>query len=348
MTSDLQAGQAPQSVQSEFVTPFFLTGIGRLAAESPLEREKKGIQYFSLTVRSVLNRCTNPSMPFAWSINPYRGCEFACKYCYARYTHEFMDFHDPIDFETKVFAKRSVSQILRRELTPNRIGKSTVAIGTATDPYQPAERQFRVTREILQTLSILEGFSFSITTKSDLILRDLELLKEASKRNELRVNLSLTTLDAKLARLLEPKAPQPDRRFRVLKTLVENGIHAGILMMPLLPGLTTSRKSLEDIISRSSAAGARFLHPGMVFLMPSAQALFFPLLKEKFPHLFDKYRKTFGRSAFLPKEYEQKILIQVEELKRKYGIPVDCLSPGVKSSEGKGTVQQLNLGFRQD
>jgi DNA repair photolyase len=346
MTTHFHAGQDPPSVQSEYATPLFLTGIGRLAADSPLERQKKGIQYFSLTVRSVLNRCTNPSMPFDWSINPYRGCEFACKYCYARYTHEFMELHDPIEFESKVFAKRSVSQILRRELSQNRIGKSTLAIGTATDPYQPAERQFRVTREILQTVSMLEGISFSITTKSDLILRDLELLKEVSKRNDLRVNLSLTTPDAKLARLLEPKAPQPERRFKVLKALVENGIHAGILMMPLLPGLTTARRSLEEITSRSSAAGARFLHAGMVFLMPSTQAFFFPLLKEKFPHLFDKYRITFGRSAFLPKEYEQKILIQVEELKRKYEIPVDCLSPGMNAAEGKATVQQLEFGFR--
>lgn len=346
MTSNFHAVQSPPSPQLEFFSPLLLRGIGRLAAESPLEREKKGVQYFSLTVRSVLNRCINPSMPFAWSINPYRGCEFACTYCYARYTHEFMEFHDPIEFEKKVFAKRSVSQILRRELTPNRVGESTVAIGTATDPYQPAERQFRVSREILQTLSLLEGFSFSITTKSDLILRDLDLLKQVSERNELRVNLSLTTSDARLARLLEPKAPQPNRRFKTLKALIENGIHAGILMMPLLPGLTTSRTNLEDIIGRSSAAGARFLHAGMVFLMPSAQAFFFPLLKKKFPHLFDKYRKTFGRSAYLPKEYEQKILIEVEELKQKYGIPRDCHPPGVNAAEGKGTVHQLELEFQ--
>src|SRR5919205_1255655 len=144
-----------------------LVGIARLASESPLLEAKRAVQYFEIGSRSILNR-TKPNMPFQWTINPYRGCEFGCRYCYARYTHEFMGMEDGREFEDKIYAKAHVAELLRRDLRKVKPGES-IAIGTATDPYQPAERRFGRTRSLLEVLAEGRGRSISITTKSDVI-----------------------------------------------------------------------------------------------------------------------------------------------------------------------------------
>ena len=158
-----------------------LVGIARLAAEGESLRQGHDVEYFTLPVRSLLNRCTGVRMPFDWTINPYRGCEFACKYCYARYTHEFMEMRDGVDFEQKIFVKQHAADLLRQELRRVKPGEQ-IAIGTATDPYQPAERRFEVTRGILEELSRHEGLNLGIITKGNLILRDLDLLSRSDKR----------------------------------------------------------------------------------------------------------------------------------------------------------------------
>src|SRR5499426_286439 len=153
-----------------------LVGIAHLAAQGESVREGHNIEYFTLPVKSLLNRCTVERMPFSWTINPYRGCEFACKYCYARYTHEFMEMRDGLDFERKIYVKQHTTWLLRQELKKVRSGEE-IAIGTATDPYQPAERRFGITQAILREFAQHKGFSIGIVTKSNLVLRDLELLK---------------------------------------------------------------------------------------------------------------------------------------------------------------------------
>src|SRR5437762_10109718 len=188
-----------------------LVGIARLAAQSELLQAKRAVQYFEIPARSILNR-TKPNMPFQWTINPYRGCEFGCKYCYARYTHEFMEMRDGRDFERKIFAKVNAPELLREELRQAKDKGLPVALGTATDLYQPAEKQFGVTRRMLEALAGFEGLDFSITTKSVLILRDLDLLRSIAGRHRFGVHMTVTTLDARLARLLEPKAPPPADR----------------------------------------------------------------------------------------------------------------------------------------
>ncbi len=167
-------------------------GIARLAAYSPVLEAKRSVQYFEIPARSILNR-TKPNMPFQWTINPYRGCEFGCKYCYARYTHEYMEMR-PEEFEDKIYAKSSAAHLLRQEL--RRVDrKDHIAIGTATDPYQPAERRFGRTRGILEVFARERGRYLGITTKSALVLRDLDLLQEIARANVLGVNLTITTLD---------------------------------------------------------------------------------------------------------------------------------------------------------
>src|SRR5437763_4118521 len=160
-----------------------LVGIARLAAESPQVRERAEVEYFALESRSTLNRESSGRMPFAWTINPYRGCEFGCHYCYARYTHEFMELRDGLDFERKIYAKANAPELLRQELRAARDRGLPISLGTATDPYQPAEREFRITRRMLEVFAEFDGLEFSITTKGAvLILRDLDLLKLISAK----------------------------------------------------------------------------------------------------------------------------------------------------------------------
>ena len=169
-------------------------------------------------------------MRFTWTINPYRGCEFGCKYCYARYTHEFMGMEDGRLFEERIYSKAEAARLLRDELKHHREG--SIAIGTSTDPYQPAERRFGTTREILEVFAECAGRSLSITTKSDLVTRDLDLLREVGRKNELHVNMTVTTTDAALARRLEPRAPRPDLRLEAVRLLTAGGIRAGVFAKP--------------------------------------------------------------------------------------------------------------------
>jgi DNA repair photolyase len=295
-----------------------LVGIARLASLSPQVRERADVSYFALPARSILNRESNRRMPFAWTINPYRGCEFGCKYCYARYTHEFMEMRDGLDFERKIYAKADAPDLLRAELRQARDKGLPIAFGTATDPYQPAEKQFRVTQRLLEVFAEFEGIRFSITTKSVLILRDLDLLKTIARKHHFRIHMTVTTTRPRLARLLEPKAPPPAKRLEALARLVEAGIHAGVNAMPILPGITDSPASLEELARRASEAGARFFHSNTLFLMPSAMRTFMPFLKEEFPRLARRYQQLYAHSAYLSEDYKKEIAARVAALQERY------------------------------
>src|SRR5438067_3382250 len=167
-----------------------LVGIARLASHGESVRQGHEVEYFTLPVRSLLNRCVSKrQMPFTWTINPYRGYEFACKYCYARYTHEFMEMRDGIEFEQKIYAKQHAADLLRQELRRVKTGEQ-IAIGTATDPYQPIEKKLEITRAILQEFSRHSGFEMGVVTKSAMVVRDVDLLKEISQHNRITVNFT--------------------------------------------------------------------------------------------------------------------------------------------------------------
>src|SRR5207248_9513285 len=169
--------------------PAGFVGIARLTQQSAHQDDGHEVEYFELPSRSLLNRCTSKRMPFTWTINPYRGCEFACKYCYARYTHEFMEMRDGLDFERKIYVKQNAGWLLRQELKKVRPGEG-MAMGAATDPYQPAERRYEVTRAILEELAQHHGLSLGIITKSTLIVRDVELLRKFAENNHLSVHVT--------------------------------------------------------------------------------------------------------------------------------------------------------------
>ena len=296
-------------------------GIERMAREASALLEKREAEYLSIQVRSILNRCTSPRMPFTWTINPYRGCEFGCRYCYARYTHEFMGLNRWEDFEEKIYVKRDAARILARELTPQRLSGQSIALGTATDPYQPAERRYGVTRSLLAVMAAAQDLRLSITTKSDLVTRDIDLLRRVAARSSVQVNLTLTTLDRRLARILEFRAPTPELRLKALRSLREAGIIAGINIAPIMPDITDDRANLEAVIAAARGHGATHVFANVLFLKPSAQQAFFPFLEQHFPYLRKRYAARFARSAFLDRAYKDRIFRLVAELKQKHGFP---------------------------
>src|SRR6204780_4867112 len=277
-----------------------LVGIARLASEGESLREGHNVEYFTLPTKSLLNRCVSKrGLPFAWSINPYRGCEFACRYCYARYTHEFMEMRDGVEFEQKIYVKQHTADLLRRDLRRVKPGES-IALGTATDPYQPAERRYEVTRGILEEFVRHRGLELGIVTKSNLIVRDLDLLREVSRNNVVSVHITVTTLNVELARILEPRAPRPDLRMEAVREISEAGINVGVSCSPVLPGITDSPADLEALVREAAAAGARHIFANPLFLKPCSAAVFLPFLEQQFPKLVESYRQRYQDRAFLP------------------------------------------------
>lgn len=296
-----------------------LVGIARLAAHSESVRQGHDVEYFTLPVKSLLNRCTGTRMPFDWTINPYRGCEFACKYCYARYTHEFMEMRDGLEFEQKIYAKQHAVELLRQELRRVKPGEQ-IALGTATDPYQPMEKKLEITRGILQEMARHAGLEIGIVTKSAMAVRDIDVLCEIAKNNRISVSFTVTTVDVELARVLEPRAPRPDLRLEALRRLREAGIRAGVICAPVLPGITDAPKQLEMVVSGAANAQASHIYANPLFLKPCSAAVFMPFLKEHFPQLLPQYEQRFKDKAFLPAAYRKRISELLAKLRMKYGI----------------------------
>ncbi|HEY1422895.1 MAG TPA: radical SAM protein [Candidatus Acidoferrum sp.] len=313
-----------------------LVGIARLASISPAAATRRKSderpEYFLLPVKSVLNKCESGRVPFDWTINPYRGCEFACKYCYARYTHEFMEL-DGLAFEKKIFVKKDAAVLLTRDIaTKYSFAKERtqngddvpehICIGTATDPYQPAEKEFGVTRACLEELARHPGLSLSIVTKSNLISRDIDVLQEIAKHSRLHVDMTITTLRPRLARMMEPRAPRPDLRLAAVRKLRDAGISAGVLASPLLPGITDREGELESLAAAAKEAGALWFSSGVLFLMPSSAKQFLPFLREKFPRLIRQYESWYSRNAYPPESYRQKVAARVSRIKSQFGFNV--------------------------
>jgi len=307
-----------------------LVGIARLAANSPLAETQRNSperpEYFLLPVRSILNRCDSKRVPFEWTINPYRGCEFACKYCYARYTHEYMEL-DGSEFEKKIFVKKDAAGLLVQDLrkysyeskSSGGVYPEHIAIGTATDPYQPAEREYGVTRACLEELAKREGLSVSLITKSNQIVRDIDLFKRIAERSEISLNITITTLRPRLARLLEPRAPRPDLRLAAVKQLREAGLAVGVSACPLIPGMTDRDGELEGLATAAKTAGAQWFFSNVLFLMPSSAKEFLPFVREKFPKLARQYEEWYSKNGYAPDEYRKKMSERVAKIRRELG-----------------------------
>ncbi len=296
-----------------------LVGIARLAAASEVLQAKQRVEYLELETRQFLGKNSNPRMPFVWTLNPYRGCEFGCKYCYARYAHEFMELRDPLQFERKIFAKRFVPKHFRQELRKVKSDQS-IWIGTATDPYQPAERRFRVTQSILEVFAGERGFRVGITTKSDLVVRDADLLATVARANAVRVNLTITTLDEALARALEPMAPRPALRIKAVRDLARAGIRVAVMAHPVMPLINDSEASLNAVCQAAAEAGATWFTAAPLFLKDCAAQVFLPFLEERFPHLARRYRERYQASAYLKGHYPEMLRQRVSEIRARHGM----------------------------
>ncbi|MBV9763801.1 MAG: radical SAM protein [Acidobacteriaceae bacterium] len=296
-----------------------LVGIARLAAEGNLLSEKRRVEYRTLPTRKWLNRYNSQRVPFHWSINPYRGCEYGCKYCYARFTHEFLERRDLEAFETEIYAKNWDRAAFQEELKSVKPGH-IIGIGTATDPYQPAERKFRRTRQALEAMLNLRGALLFITTKSNLVTRDIALLKQLAEQNEVGVTLTITTMDRALARLIEPYAPRPDLRMQAVRELAEAGVAVDVIANPVLPLLTDSEENLEAVARAAKLARANHFGANVLFLKPCAQRVFFPFLAENFPRYLRRYEKSFETGAYLRGAYPDRIRQLVDGIRERVGI----------------------------
>ncbi len=318
----------------------------------PVVGAQKDIRYYGTTVTGVLNSPETTGMSF-WSINPYIGCAFGCTYCYARYAHRFVmerqtgdggretgespsdvpslddeleEFPPWLAFERRIFVKRNAAQALRRTLQGRSKSLGAVqrgepiVIGTATDPYQPAERHFRITRELLEVLAEARRLRLVIITKSPLITRDVALLARIAQRSRLTIHLSLITLDRELARRVEPRAPTPEARLRALRRLSAAGIDVGINIMPVLPGITDRPDALAALVRAVAEGGASHINACALRLRVTSRRRYLPWLDQEFPELTARYQRAYGRDYQITDRYREGLRQFLKRACRKAGI----------------------------
>jgi DNA repair photolyase len=330
----------PSTPESLFpILPSGPTGLARLAAEATHADDGHLIEFRAIQSRSILNKSVSKrQLSLAYSINPFRGCEFACRYCYARYTHEFLQptpintpppgTHDipqqpwALAFEREIYLKENAAWLLEQELRTlaPRLAENQdeIAIGTATDPYQPIERRVGITRSLLEVFARQQGLRIGLITKSSLITRDIDLFQQIAARNILVLHVTITTTDAKLARLLEPRAPRPDLRFAAVKKLRAAGLTAGILCSPLLPSINDSVNALDAVASRAAQANASFLGAGPLFLKSCSRPTWLSFVREHFPHLLPDYTRRYATADFVDAAYRNRMSTTLRQLCRKH------------------------------
>jgi DNA repair photolyase len=333
-----------------------------------LESRKRGTQFHELSSRSILNTPESTGMGF-WSANPYVGCEFGCSYCYARYTHRyvaerardtgavtpgtFADLTVPAGlepFEHRIFVKRrrSVAEALERDLRrlrrrTERDGRQNLVIGSGTDPYQPAERLYQITRTILERLRRERGIRIGIITKSALVCRDIPLLRDLARVHPVSVYISLISVDAEITSQFEARSPQPHVRLRALARLTAAGIRAGLIVAPVLPGVTDSTDQFERLLGAARDAGARFALPIPLRLYPDARQRVVPLVAERNDGLAARYRRRFAEGWNVPDTYADAMRQRFHTIAARYGIPDTSEDREQPSQDEAGRITQLSL-----
>jgi DNA repair photolyase len=280
---------------------------GRMADEKLFELRRrtfdtpqfKGIEFIEVEAKSIVNHVPGSYLPFNWTINPYRGCSHACVYCFARVTHTYMDMNAGRDFESKIVVKVNAPELLRKKLRSKGWKGEHIAMGTATDPYQRAEGRYKIMPRIIEALSDYRN-PFSILTKGTLILRDLELLAEATEVTEVSAALSIGTLDDVAWRKSEPGTPHPRKRMEAVSRLNEAGVPCGVMVAPVLPGITDDRDKLREVVDAAVGAGATHVTPILLHLRPVVREEYMGWLQEHYPGLVESYEATYRR-AYAPK-----------------------------------------------
>ena len=285
----------------------------------------RDVTFEAVPTRSVLNSPAATHMPF-WSINPYIGCEFGCTYCYARDTHRWTMARaegaggEDDSFENRILVKIDAPTILRRTLDPTRINGAPIVIGTATDPYQPAERRFRITRGLLESFLPHRGLHLGIITKSPLITRDTDLLVQLAERHTVSIHISLAALEGRLVRRIEARSPAPHARLRALGRLAAAGLDVGLLVAPIVPGVTDGRDQLTALFRAAKEAGARRVAGEALRLGPAARRHFLPHLAREFPDLAERYNRRYGQRQSAGKDYLSALARRLDAIRQELGL----------------------------
>jgi DNA repair photolyase len=275
------------------------------------------VEYREEPCRSALNRVQG--MPFGWSLNPYMGCAHRCTFCYVRAFEARADRPADNRYGTSIRVKTNVADVLRRELARASWEREGVAIGAATDPYQPAEGRYRLTRRCIEVLAEAAN-PFAVITRGPLIVRDIDVLAAAARVAEVSVTFSIPTLDLDIWRRTEPGTAPPHQRLRALRQLVDAGIRTGVGMAPILPGLSDRPELLADVVRAARAAGATGIWSNLLYLKPGTREHFLEALERDWPELLPEYERLYARRAYLPAEETNPVRDQVRALARSHGV----------------------------
>jgi len=309
--------------------------------------EFRGMEFIHVTAKSIINEVPASPLPFRFTINAYRGCSHACTYCFARPTHRYLELDPWKGFDRQIVVKVNAVDRLRAELRPHRWNGDSIAMGTNTDPYQRCEGRYRLTRGLVEAL-VEHANPFSILTKSTLVLRDVDLLAEGARRAAVGVNFSVGTLDTEVWQLTEPGTPHPLRRLGAVRTLREAGIDCGVLMAPIIPGLSDGPDQLEEVVAGAVAAGAASITPVVLHLRPGVKELFLAWLADVRPDLAARHRRLYGNRSTAPAAERQRIAALVHRLIRRHGGVTSPRSPprpppAVRPARGRKQPAQLRL-----
>lgn len=283
-------------------------------------RERGGVAYRELATRSLLNRCDSARMPFEWTVNTYRGCAMGCRYCYAAYTHEFMGIATAEEFHSTVYVKVGGEEETARRLSAIIRRGERIALGTATDPYQPGEAEHKVTRRFLEIVARHRNVHLGITTKGALVLRDLDLLRRIHERSSLSVHVSLIWPRAELLRRIEPWAPPPAVRIEVMRRLAEAGLDVALALAPILPAITDNESDVDELLGEVRAAGVTRMFWNILFLRSPTKEKYLRWLAAEFPRYLEGYRRAYGRRVYLGGAYRERVRALVERLRERHGL----------------------------
>jgi DNA repair photolyase len=277
-------------------------------------------QYLEDTCKTALNRVPDVSrVPFRWTVNPYRGCSHSCHYCFARAFHTYLDLGVGDDFSSKIVVKTNVVEVLRRELASPRWTGETIAMGTATDPYQHCEGRYRLTGGIISALVDFAN-PLSILTKSTMIVRDLELYRGLNEVAPLTVSMSVGTLDEEVRKVVEPGTPPGRRRLEILGRFAEAGIRTGVLVAPVLPGLTDDDEHLDEVLAACEEAGVGWASAIVLHVRPGIREHFMPWVKHAYPWLYPRYVELYGGRAYAPRAYQEQVAERFARLRLRHGL----------------------------
>ncbi|HLL64255.1 MAG TPA: Rv2578c family radical SAM protein [Micromonosporaceae bacterium] len=328
-------GDDPGQARAATPLPLALPGAVVRTFDTP---EFAGITFYEVHAKSLLNRVPGASrVPFEWTVNPYRGCSHACVYCFARSTHTYLDLDAGQDFDSRVVVKVNAGELLRHELASPRWGGHHIAMGTNVDCYQRAEGRYRLMPEIIAALRDRAN-PFSILTKGTLIARDLDLLRQAAQVTTVAVAFSIGFLDPALWRTVEPGTPAPLRRLDVVRQFADAGFAVGVLMAPILPGLTDTDDAIEATVQAIATAGAATVSPLALHLRPGAREWYLGWLAREHPGLVPRYRELYRRGAYLDQGYQRELTARVRLAARRYGLPTGAADSRRRAVGTRGSV----------